>query len=230
MTNYTHIFFDLDHTLWDFEKNSRTALSDIFEDFIVDKYNIQLTPFLKVFHDMNAQLWYKLNHGKIDKDYIRNERFKLVFYHFNIQIDQPYSDLLTHRYLATCPYNKQLMPNCIDVLEYLTEKGYRLNIITNGFEEIQDVKLRTSNIDRFFDHVITSGNAMCKKPDPRIFEYALDVSGGTPETSLMIGDDLNADVLGAKRANMDQVHYLQKEENSPATYIITDLAELKTFL
>ena len=71
MTNYTHIFFDLDHTLWDFEKNSRTALSDIFEDFIVDKYNIQLTPFLKVFHDMNAQLWYKLNHGKIDKDYLR---------------------------------------------------------------------------------------------------------------------------------------------------------------
>lgn len=223
---YKHIFFDLDRTLWDFEKNSMEALSNLFDDYQLKERNIPLAEeFIKVYKRINSQLWVEYRDGKITKDELRKRRFHEAF--LNYQLDEPDTALeFNDRYIEICTQKTHLIPGAVEVLEYLNNK-YHLHIITNGFLETQEVKLEKTGIKDYFKAIIISDGLGYLKPDKRIFDYALKQAEAEIEDSVMIGDDYESDILGAKEIGMDQV-YLQVEENDSrtATYKIADLQEL----
>ena len=185
---FTHIFFDLDRTLWDFEKSAFQAFEQIYQDFDLEKLGI---PDVQSFHDAytlhNNRLWDKYRKGEISKDVLRGKRFALTLKDFGI-IDIKLGEKIGDEYVRISPLIVNLFPNSEKVLKYLFPK-YNLYIITNGFNEVQDVKLAASGLDKYFDKVITSEDAGAKKPNPKIFHYALEQTGATPENSIMIGDD-----------------------------------------
>ncbi len=232
MPAYKHIFFDLDRTLWDFDTNSKFALSEIY-----DTYNLQgegiadLADFITQYQLINERLWGWYRMGNIKKDDLRRKRFTEALAHFGCE-NQALGIKLDQSYIKISPYQKALMPNAIDTLAYLSEK-YKLHIITNGFEEVQSIKMRESGLSRFFDQIITSERAMARKPDPIVFKLACSLAKTTPSESIMVGDDLAADIFGAKRVWMDQVYFNPEEiphDHSTITHEIRGLDELKGIL
>lgn len=225
---YKHIFFDLDMTLWDFEKNAFEAYEEIFEKFNLHHLGIQnLDSFLKIYFEHNDNLWEMYRNGKIDKKFLRSERFRLTLIDFGI--DQPaLAKMIGDEYVSISPLKTNLFPNTHEVLEYLRTR-YHLHIITNGFDEVQHPKLKHSALDKYFVHVITSEDAGCKKPDPGIFDYAMKKTGAQPNESLMIGDDAEVDVAGAISAGMDAILFNPKKNttNGYRFQEISNLIELK---
>ncbi len=206
MNHVKCIFFDLDHTLWDYETNSRETLLELFEKHELQKRGVtDFERFLIEFKRVNAALWELYDHGKIASQVIREERFKQILEVFKLQ-DTVLMNELSHEYLHACPKKSNLMPDAIETLQYLSGK-YRLSIITNGFEEIQNTKLASGNLHQFFDHIITSQMAGHKKPAKEIFEYTLirnEISSGE---AVMIGDNLITDIGGARTASIAQIFY-----------------------
>lgn len=229
--NIKHVFFDLDRTLWDFEKSAEQAFDRIFIKFKLGDYGIKSG---KEFHDSytihNNRLWDQYRKGEITKDKLRGLRFSLTLNDFGIKNDQ-LGNSIGNEYVHISPLIVNLFPNAIDTLEYLFPK-YKLHIITNGFAEVQTVKLRESNMRRFFSEVITSEEAGVKKPDPIIFNYAFEKSGGIPQNSIMIGDDYEVDILGAKDVGMRQIFFdpNKAHKNPESDYHIRDLKEIKSLL
>jgi putative hydrolase of the HAD superfamily len=225
---YKHIFFDLDKTLWDFEKNAHEAYQDIFDKFSLQKKGItNLGEFLKVYFVHNENLWEHYRNGLIEKSFLRSERFRLTLLNFGIN-DAHLARMIGDEYVAISPLKTNLFPNARQVLSYLQTK-YTLHIITNGFDEVQHPKLMHSELDVFFDQVITSEDAGCKKPAPEIFTFALQKAGANASESLMIGDDPEVDVAGAISAGMDAILFNPKNLN-PNGYNfeqISDLIQLK---
>jgi YjjG family noncanonical pyrimidine nucleotidase len=202
---YKCIFFDLDHTLWDYEKNSKEALHDIHGYFNLTAAGIDFNKFHLRFREVNLQLWNLYDTGQISSDVIRKERFKQILETFGIQNEVLAFDLSDH-YLQICPDKGSLMPHALAVLNYLSSK-YQLTIITNGFEEIQHRKLKAGNVSHFFDHIITSQKSGHKKPAKEIFEYALESNNILASQAIMIGDNLVTDIGGARSASIDTVFF-----------------------
>jgi putative hydrolase of the HAD superfamily len=228
---YTSIFFDLDHTLWDYEMNSQETLSELFEEYSLQEAGVtDFQSFHHHFKRVNNALWHLYDHGKIDSTVIRKERFKQILETFNIRNEKLTQDL-SHQYLHTCPKKGNLIPQAVETLEYLASR-YTLSIITNGFEEIQNVKLMAGNIHRFFSHIITSQMAGHKKPAREIFEYAMQKNNILADQVVMVGDNLVTDIAGARLASIDTVFFnpegVQHDEN--VTLEITNLRELCTHL
>jgi putative hydrolase of the HAD superfamily len=230
---YRHLFFDLDHTLWDFERNSQEALTEIFVEYQISQWgdDITLDYFLETFQSINSQLWHQYNHNHIDQQTLRFSRFKLIFENMKVANVPISTDLISEIYLQKTPQKPHLLPHAREVLEYLAPK-YPLHIITNGFPEIQDMKLRSSGIEGFFELIVTSENAGCKKPDKKIFEYAMSVLDISPQDCLMIGDNLEADIIGARNAAIDQVYYnpCQLSHEEDITFEIDCLSSLYEIL
>jgi YjjG family noncanonical pyrimidine nucleotidase len=229
---YKHLFFDLDHTLWDFEKNSSESLEDIYYSSDLNQYGISsLELFIESFLRINTALWDAFDKGNLHHSYIRQNRFKMVFEELGVTCPENHEEI-SEIYLQTLPGKKNLLEGALEVLEYVASKGYDVHIITNGFNDIQSKKILSSGIDHFFQNVITFENASAKKPDPQIFAYALEKANALPENSIMIGDNWIADVMGAKQSGIDQVYLnpagLQFEETP--TYDIRRLEELKLIL
>jgi len=226
---YKHLFFDLDHTLWDFERNSSESLKDIFHNSNLTSHGVNsLELFVQSFLRINTELWDKFDRGLLHHTYIRENRFKMVFEELGVLCPENHEEI-GEIYLQTLPGKKHLLEGALELLDYVSEKGYNLHIVTNGFNDIQAKKISSSGISHFFQNLITFENANAKKPDPKIFAYALDVSGALPEESIMIGDNWIADVLGAKQFGLDTVYVNPaglKFEESP-TYDIRRLEELK---
>ena len=223
----TDVFFDLDHTLWDFEKNSALTFEKIFKE---NGMQIALPDFLKVYVPLNLKFWRLYREEKLTKSELRYQRLKTAFDEIelpvsDIQINQLASDYITH----LSSFNN-LFPGTIGLLDYLKTK-YRLHIITNGFEEIQEKKMKNANILSYFDVVVNSEMAGVKKPNPKIFEMALDKACIPAERALMIGDSFEADILGAKNVGFQVLHFNpdigEPHEICP---IVTDLNEIKDFL
>jgi len=202
--NYTDLFFDLDRTLWDFDRNSQETFLDIH-----NKYNLpgrgitDFDEFMTRYHKINSELWDYYRKGQIEKEVLNVSRFSLTLSSYGIK-DKLLSEGLAKDYVEISPTKNHLYPDAHSVLEYLSAK-YVLHIITNGFEEIQLRKLKNAGLEKFFSNVITSEDAGYKKPDINIFRYALAVSKVNPEQSLMIGDDIEVDIIGARDAGIDQV-------------------------
>lgn len=227
---YTHLFFDLDHTLWDHYKNANETLEELHSEFDLDYLGFTAIQLQQVFHEVNHQLWYDYHLGEIDQESIRKERFPKVMHALGVS-DYQHSSDLGKQYLLRCPKKSNLMPNTLEVLDYLKQK-YAMTIITNGFHEIQSVKIANSGLQSYFDRIVTSGEAGCLKPHRGIFDYALESAQVRGPESVMIGDNPVTDITGAKEAGIDQIYYNSRECNDATepTFRIDDLLELKGLL
>jgi YjjG family noncanonical pyrimidine nucleotidase len=225
------IFFDLDHTLWDYETNSRETLQELFQAHALQEKGVtDFESFFKEFKRVNAELWELYDHGKIGSEVIREQRFRQILESFKAY-DKKLSDDISHEYLYACPKKGNLMPQATETLRYLADR-YKLSIITNGFEEIQNSKLTSGNLHQFFDHIVTSQQAGHKKPAREIFDYTLFKNGISSSEAVMIGDNLVTDIGGAQKASLAHVFYnpdkLQHNEKVMAE--INSLQELCALL
>lgn len=229
---YQHLFFDLDHTLWDFDANARATLQQLHIDLdLVSKGVHDFEKFHLNYLQHNERLWERYRKGQIRQDELRLRRMWLTLLDFKIA-DEELSQQLSELFLQLLPARTILFPHTIEVLDYLQEKGYQLHLITNGFEEVQHSKLKHSGLAPFFKEVITSEGSNSLKPQREIFDYALKRAGASAEESLMIGDSLEIDVEGAMNAGIDAVHvnYNRLPQNFKPTYTISALKELEGFL
>ncbi|MBS3739531.1 YjjG family noncanonical pyrimidine nucleotidase [Mesohalobacter halotolerans] len=220
----TDIFFDLDHTLWDFEKNSEITFNLIFEKHSI---NIDLNSFMNVYRPVNFKYWNMYRRNQIDSENLRFYRLKEVFETLKIKSDKQLINLIAEEYINYLSDQIHLFPDAQLTLNYLANK-YRLHIITNGFEKIQHKKIKSSKIDHFFETVTTAEGSGFKKPDQRIFEHALKKAKTHQHNSLMIGDSLEADIQGAKDFGMEAI-YFGKKPNFEIDYV-ENLKDLKTVL
>ena len=231
MKIYKHILFDLDHTLWDFEKNSTEALVEVYHHFNLDQIG-KFSPidFVLKFKEINAILWEQYNLDKIEKEYLRNERFKLVLNALGVKMEKIPADI-GQVYIALCPTKGHVIPNAFEVLDYLRPK-YKLHVITNGFDDIQDLKLVHSKLRDYFDTIITSESAGHKKPKKEMFEKAIELIGTRVDDCIMIGDNPTTDIQGAINASLDVIYFNPEkvDHNLPVTHEIRDLLELTRIL
>jgi len=225
--NISDIFFDLDHTLWDFEKNSALTFQKIFTEVEID---VNLPEFLEVYVPVNLAFWKLYREDKIKKPELRYQRLKTTFEAIQYDIKDEVINILSTEYITNLAAFNNLLPNTVEILNYLKPK-YRLHIITNGFEEVQTRKLVNSNISEYFDQVINSEMAGVKKPNPEIFELALKKANTAADKSLMVGDNIEADILGAKAVGFHALHF--NAHNDPKhehCVMIDDLREIKNYL
>jgi YjjG family noncanonical pyrimidine nucleotidase len=231
MKKYKCIFFDLDHTLWDYERNSMQTLQELFLQYQLDRKGINLfSEFFQKFRQVNLELWNRFDCGEISSEVIRRERFKQILFSFNAY-EEKLSEDLSRDYLITCPTKCNLMPGAIETLEYLAGH-YSLTVITNGFDEIQNIKLTSGNLHQYFDHIITSQKAGHRKPAKEIFDYALRMNAVQHHEAVMIGDNLVTDIGGAKNASIDSVLFNPENmlHDVQVHYEIRDLNELRQIL
>jgi len=222
-----HIFFDLDHTLWDFEANSKKTFSYIFDK---NDLEIEFNDFIEVYQPINHRYWKLFREDKVTKAQLRYGRLKEAFQAIDFESNDELIHLLSEEYIRYLANHNALFENAIQVLEYLQPK-YKMHIITNGFEEVQHRKLKNSNLLPFFDEIITSEKVGVKKPNPRIFEYALDITGAVNGESVMIGDNFEADILGAKNMGMQVIFCkFNGEIATEDVSSVNNLLELKNFL
>ena len=230
MTPYKHIFFDLDRTLWDFEKNSSDTLSEILEEFSLYGIISDKDDFIKVFNYYNERLWDFYRMGKIKKFILRQERFRLVLNRYGIKNHELVARVSKY-YLDKNPLKTNLITDSKETLEYLSGK-YKLYIISNGFYDVQVTKLINSSISKYFTKIFTSDRIGHAKPDINIFEYAVRSLHAHKEECIMIGDDETKDIMGAKNAKIDQVYFNPNNIpiNVQPTFEIRSLIELKKLL
>ncbi|SDQ48328.1 YjjG family noncanonical pyrimidine nucleotidase [Flagellimonas zhangzhouensis] len=223
----TDVFFDLDHTLWDFEKNSALTFAKILTE---NKVEVELEVFLEVYSPINFQMWALYRENKITKSALRYQRLRLTFDKLGAEVSDEIIDVLAHEYIEHLSSFTHLLPNSLEILDYLSPK-YRLHIITNGFQEVQEKKMKGSQIHHYFEIIVNSEMAGVKKPHPQIFELALTEANVHPKNSIMIGDNLEADILGAKAMGMQVVHYNSNgEPDHSECVIVNDLIEIKNLL
>lgn len=230
MSRYGHIFFDLDHTLWDFSGNSRDTLRELFVELDLGMAGIpDAEGLIEVYEEINRAMWDQYGAGRISKEVLRVLRFRTTLLRFGVN-NAKLVDRLAQAYMERGPHKTLLMAGAKELLNDLHSR-YRLHIITNGFDEVQHVKLKSSGIAHYFSVVLTSEKAGAHKPDPRIFREALRVTKATSAESLMVGDGAGTDMLGARNAGWDHVHYAnEKEHDALATYRIRHLDELRAIL
>jgi len=227
MENITDIFFDLDHTLWDFEKNSALAFEKVLRKHNI---NVNLDNFLEHYVPLNLKYWELYRHEKVTQEVLRYARLKDTFDLLHYEIDDETIDLLSKEYIHYLPQFNHLFEGTIEVLDYLKPK-YKLHIITNGFQEVQAVKMKNSGIDKYFRTITNSEMAGVKKPNPKIFEYALSKANVEKQNSIMIGDCIDADVNGALNFGIDAIHFNENRIEIPSHIKqVNHLIELKKYL
>ena len=212
---YKHIFFDLDHTIWDFDKNAEETLYELYDVYQLSEIGLPSAAiFIETYTRNNHQLWAEYHIGKITKDELRETRFKRTFLELGVA---PHLLPLAFEddYVKLCPTKTNLFPHAHETLRYLQGK-YMLHLISNGFKESSEMKIGNTNIARYFGQVIISENVGVNKPDRAIFEYALKVAGANKDESLMIGDSLEADVYGALNFGMDAIYFNPFNAPKPA--------------
>lgn len=227
MKRYAHVFFDLDHTLWDFRTNSRETLRELHADMGLHAFGIEdVDQFIDAYEEINAGLWKRYEQGQVNKAVMRILRFDKTLQAFGVR-DERLASNLGNNYLDRCPRRSALNPGVSELLDKVCGK-VRLHVITNGFHEVQQTKMASSGLSRYFDVVLTSEQAGAGKPDPRIFESALQLAGATAEVSIMVGDDALNDTGGARAAGIDQAHYAPDgtDPDPDATYRFSHFREL----
>jgi putative hydrolase of the HAD superfamily len=223
----TDVFFDLDHTLWDFEKNSALTFERLLVDF---KVTIPLAVFLEAYIPINLKYWRMYRNGEVSKETLRYERLKYTFDHLSYSATDSLIHQMADRYMEVLTTFNHVFPGAHNLLDYLQPK-YRLHIITNGFTEVQTKKMKHSNMDHYFEVIVDSELAGVKKPHPKIFKKALDMAGVSAAKSLMIGDSLEADILGAKAAGLQVLHFNAHGEDAHShAPIVHSLEEIKQYL
>lgn len=220
-----HIFFDLDRTLWDFEQNSRNTLAELYEEYKLQELGYTgFEQFFDIYRSKNEICWALYRENRLSKESMRSKRFKMSLQEVG-HTGNTLAATLGKEYVLRSPRQTLLMEGSTEVLEYLAPR-YNLHIITNGFEEVQHIKMKACKIDHYFGQVITSERAGSKKPHPGIFEFAFRLTKARPVESVMIGDDHDIDVAGAQRAGMTGIHYAPGRETPGNGNTIRHLREL----
>lgn len=226
LTDVKHIFFDLDHTLWDFDKNSELAFRSVFAKH---KILIETEKFLKIYTPINENYWKLYREDRVTKEDLRHGRLKESFDALKMVVEDEQIKIMAIDYIDHLPNHNHLLEGTLEILEYL--QNYRLHIITNGFREVQYKKMKSSGILGFFKTITTSEDVGVKKPNPKIFEAALEKAGATAAESLMIGDNFEADILGAEEVGMKTILYnYYKKKFSPEYHQVLEMKELAHFL
>jgi putative hydrolase of the HAD superfamily len=228
MKIYKHIFFDLDRTIWDFDASAADTFNYMYSKYgLTDKGVPSLEKFRTRYEIHNDILWSLYRKGEILKEVLNIRRFEMTLADFGI-VDHSISLGMSEDYVNVNPDKPFLFPGAIETLEYLGPR-YPLHLITNGFQEVQEQKFRIARLDRFFKSVTTSEEAGIKKPEPGIFHFALDKAKADASDSIIIGDDLAVDIVGARNIGMDGVYFNpeHKEYAEEITFEIESLLELK---
>ena len=231
MGRYTTVLFDLDHTLWDYESNSRETLIELFENYQLKNLGITNEfDFIRIFEKVNHDMWDRYNHGEIDRAYIKTFRFTSILENFNISNNE-LGLQLSAEYIADCPKKGKLLPFAEETLNYLHTK-YKLAVVTNGFEDVQHTKLNCAGIKDYFHEVITSDKSGYRKPSREIFDYALSTMSCSNNQALMIGDNLITDMMGARKALIDTAFYNPQQivHQQEVSYEINCLSELQNII
>ena len=226
---YQHLFFDLDHTIWDFEMNSKETLAELHEKHnLAQKGITDFEVFFTRYNEHNNRLWDRYHKGFIKQDELKWKRMWLTLLDYKIA-DEPLSRQLGLEFLTILPTKKNLFPYTVEILNYLTNKQYDLHLITNGFEATQHQKLTNSHLLHYFKELITSETSNSLKPNKAIFEYAFAKTKALPERSIMIGDNLEADIQGGINAGIDTifVNHINAQPHIKATYEVTHLKMLE---
>jgi putative hydrolase of the HAD superfamily len=229
---YKDLFFDLDHTLWDFETNSKETIQELYNTHHLEALGIvDFDGFYNTYSAHNHRLWDRYTKGFIKQEELRWKRVYLSLLDFKVA-NEPLAKEMAQAYLEILPNKKHLFPYTIEILDYLKQKDYKMHLITNGFESVQFKKIKNSGIADYFIEVITSESSNSLKPHKDIFEYALKNANATVTESIMIGDNESADIQGGINIGMDTVfvNHIQTTPTIPATYTITHLKELETIL
>jgi len=231
MNHYKHIFFDLDNTLWDFERNSTETLRELYHTHRLDQLGVSSPEFfIRTYQERNAMMWEQYRLGKIDKETLRTQRFVFTFWDMGLDASLA-PPALAEDYIRISPKKNYLFPHAHEVLAYLHQK-YTLHIITNGFTEVQYIKLDAADLSKYFDEIIISEHTGYKKPDVNIFYHSAEKANAKPGECVMVGDGLEVDVIGARNAGWDAVYFNPNKipHNEKITYEIVSLDELKNFL
>ncbi|HEU5167596.1 MAG TPA: YjjG family noncanonical pyrimidine nucleotidase [Chitinophagaceae bacterium] len=226
---YRHLFFDLDHTLWDFEANARVTLLELYDALHLEQRGIHdFDLFHKNYLAHNEKLWERYRNGFIKQEELRVKRMWLALLDFKIG-DEKLAKDMSIQFLDLLPTRTILFPYAIEILEYLNNKNYALHLITNGFEKTQHSKLKYSGLDKYFKEVITSEGSSSLKPNREIFDYAFQKTGASPSESIMLGDSIEVDIIGAMNAGIDQVfiNHLNIPIDVKPTYVVSSLKELE---
>ena len=229
---YKDLFFDLDHTLWDFELNSKETMQELYINHHIAALGItDFDAFFNIYTAHNHRLWDRYAKGFIKQEELRWKRIYLSLLDFKIANEQLSKDM-SLEFLQILPTKKKLFPHTIEILNYLKEKDYKMHLITNGFESVQIKKIKNAEIAHYFNEVVTSETSNSLKPNKEIFEFALKSSNATLSESIMIGDNETADIQGGINIGMDTVfvNHLKVAPTLPATYTITHLKELEEIL
>lgn len=230
MRTYKHLFFDLDHTLWDFEANSRQTLAELYTNMHLEERGVDdFERFNANYLVHNDKLWERYRKGFIKTEELRWKRMWLTLLDFKIG-DEKLAREMGALFLDLLPTRKLLFPYAIEILQYLTNKNYALHLITNGFEKTQHAKLKNSELHHFFKEVITSEGSSSLKPQKAIFDFALQKTNALVHESIMLGDDIEVDIAGARDAGLDQVYINHVNKPLPAiapTYTVNSLKELE---
>ena len=226
---YKHLFFDLDHTLWDFDANAKLTLTELYETLSLKEKGVDdFELFYKNYLTHNDTLWAKYRLGQIQQAELRVKRMRMALLDFKIG-DDALAEKMSKQFLELLPTRNVLFPYALEILEYLAEKNYKMHLITNGFEEVQHHKINNSKINHYFEEVFTSERCMSLKPNKEIFEFAISFTKADPKESIMLGDDLEADIIGASKVGLDQVYinHLKKPHDFRPTYEVFSLKELE---
>lgn len=227
---YAHLFFDLDHTLWDFNANARQTLTELYHELELQKVGVHdFETFYRYYLEHNDKLWERYRNGQVKSEELRWKRMWYTLLEFKIG-NEPLARQMGYKFLEMLPTRTLLFPDTVSTLQYLYDKGYKLHLITNGFEDTQHTKLKSSGISQFFVEVITSEGSNSLKPKKEIFDYALQKAKALPHHSIMIGDSVEVDIIGAMNAGIDQVYmnHLGMECTVNPTYTVTCVKELET--
>lgn len=229
---YRYLFFDLDHTLWDFDANAKESLMELYFFFKLESKAIgTFEQFYTIYLNHNATLWSRYEKGYITVEELKWKRMWRTLLDFQIADEKLARDMSDY-FLEILPTKKKVFDYTYEILNYLTQKKYSLHLITNGFEKTQRLKLNSSGLAKYFDQVITSEISNSVKPKKEIFDYALKKTKGKIEESIMIGDSQDADILGAKNAGMDSifVNHVNAPCSTAPTFTIQNLKELESIL
>jgi putative hydrolase of the HAD superfamily len=231
MLRYKHLFFDLDHTLWDYTSNSGEALVEMFSLLRLQEVFKNSDNLVSTFSRYNEWVWNEYKNDRMTKNILRTRRFELSLEDFGVN-DPVFASRMNDVFLSIMPYKTALIDGAWELLEYLESKKYSMYIVTNGFTNVQLEKLASSGLNKFISKMFSSEQIGYNKPKPQIFEWALKSANARKQESLMIGDELVADVSGARKFGIDQVYFnpMRIPHSDEVTYEIRSLLELKEIL
>ena len=230
MKSYTHLFFDLDRTLWDFEANTAEVLKELYDEFGLRTFFGDFFTFSKVYHEINSDLWEKYSQEIITKDVLKWTRFYKTLFQYNcddIELAKKIGDI----YIEKSPFKTKLYPDTSETLAKLNQ-NYKQYVLTNGFKEVQHIKVKSCGIEKYFEKVFTSEEVGKMKPSELFFNHVLSELQVKPENCLMIGDDMKADIEGARNCKIDQVLFnpQKKKTDGNPTFEILNLKDLLQIL